>query len=147
MIMLKLFVTQSRSYDEAIDNLDEIKEVIGGSTRNAAELNEMIGAFSNQIISRAFAYPAYTFSNESIYRLISQPGYDGLAIYFVIFENRITVALIALDKNEQPVIVKFYNPETKTIEEGVLGEEDGTGHPRPKVEALLEILQNYSKEK
>lgn len=148
MIMLKLFVTKSRSYDETIDNLDEIEEVTGGTTRNAAQLYKMIGDFSNQIISKAFAHPAYTFSNESINRLISQPGYDGLAIYFVLFDNRITVALIALDKDGNPVktSVQRLVDGKIVIEEGIYGEEDGTGHPRSKVDDLIQALKSYSED-
>lgn len=152
MIMLKLFVTESRSYDKSIDNLDEIPKVddlyIGGQPYSGEDLAVMISDFSNEIISKAFKYPSYLFDKDSIERLTTQPGYEGLAIYFVKYLGRISVALFAIDGNLNPVKTKVQRlvDGNIVIEEGIYGEEDGTGHPRSKVDALVQTLKSSSED-
>eukprot|EP00388_Colpodella_angusta_P006662 GDKJ01019489.1.p2 GENE.GDKJ01019489.1~~GDKJ01019489.1.p2 ORF type:complete len:150 (+),score=10.16 GDKJ01019489.1:802-1251(+) len=147
MIMATLFVTKSRSYDETIDNLDEIPKVddpeIGGKTYSGEDLAVMISDLSNEIIAKAFRYPAYLFDKDSIKRLTEQPGYEGLAIYFVKYLGRISVALFAIDKDLNPVKTKVQKIVAGKIiiEEGIFGEEDGTGHPPSKVYELLKTLR------
>ncbi|MEA5405285.1 hypothetical protein VB776_20275 [Arcicella sp. DC2W] len=145
--MVKLFVTQSRNYDERMDDLslipiDEDPD-LGGRTFSGEELAIMITEFSNEIIANAFKYKAYLFDKDSIKRLTDQPGYEGLSIYFVKYLGRISVALFAVDIKNNPIVYKRQRKidEQIIIEEGIWGEEDGTGHPPSKIYELLKTLQ------
>ncbi|MEA5257399.1 hypothetical protein VB264_06365 [Arcicella aquatica] len=118
---------------------------LGGVTKDAEELIKMMKDFSGEIISHAFEFSAYSFDKDSIKRLTEQSGYEGLAISFVKFDGRISVALTALDSNNNPLIVQQLKKDEQGINtnivQDVLGEEDGTGHPRPGGKTILEFLE------
>lgn len=135
---------------------------LGGKEKLASELFEMIKAFKDDTaISREFDYPAYTFDKSSLLRLLSQDTCEGLALYFAKHKATIinddnssgekdvfTIAIVSIDKDSKPCIItreKTDNEGVKIFENGIYGEEDGTGHPPRKVEEFLTELDSMIK--
>lgn len=144
------FIFDEKKLFESMNIQEELKSDktnLGGKTKNATELYEMINDFSNDPIAESFQFPAYTYDNESIDRLRNQPGCEGISMYFAKYQGRITIALVAVDKDRNPIKIQRFNTESNMpyFEEGIFGEQDGTGHPPNVVVDFLEELKEISK--
>jgi hypothetical protein len=136
---------------------------LGGHEKSATELYNMINAFLNDDISKKFDFRAYTFDKSSLLRLLSQDTCEGLALYFAKHKAEVlkddgskeekdvfTIAMVSMDKDSKPCIVTRERRNSNgefILENGIYGEEDGTGHPPKKVEIFLNDLDSIIKNK